>query len=83
MPWRSIRKAADDESGATISSLDHVGIELLRSAVVRGRMKDTESWVQLEFESVEAKGQPLPDGFQRRFLEAPESVERPQALQPA
>jgi len=43
-------------------------------------MNDTQIWVQLEFESIEAKGQSLPDGFQRRFLEAPELEEGPQAL---
>ncbi len=44
-------------------------------------MNDTRMWVQLELEGVEAKGQSLPDGFQRRFLEAPELEESPQALQ--
>jgi hypothetical protein len=75
-------QASNDKSGATIvSSLDHVGVKLLWPAVVRGRMNDTQIWVQLEFESIEAKGQSLPDGFQRRFLEAPELEESPQALQ--
>jgi len=46
-------------------------------------MNDTQIWVQFEFKGVEAKGQSLPDGFQRRFLEAPELVENPQALQAA
>ena len=46
-------------------------------------MNDTQIWVQLEFEGIEAKGQSLPDGFQRRFLEAPELEEGPQALQAA
>jgi hypothetical protein len=46
-------------------------------------MNDTQIWVQLEFEGVEAKGQSLPDGFQGRFLEAPELKESPQALQAA
>jgi len=72
---------SNDESGATGSSLDQVGVKSLRSAVVRGRMNDTRIWVQLELEGVEAKGQSLPDGFQRRFLEAPELEESPQALQ--
>ncbi len=54
-----------------------------RSAVVRGRMNDTQIWVQLEFEGVEAKGQSLPDGFQRRFLEGPELEESPPAFQTA
>ena len=44
-------------------------------------MNDTQNWVQLEFEGVEAKGQPLPDGCQCRFLEAPELEERPRTLQ--
>ena len=65
------------------ASLDHMGVKLLRSAVVRGRMNDTQIRVQLELEGVEAKGQSLPNRFQRRFLEAPESVESPQALQTA
>ena len=46
-------------------------------------MNDTQVWVQLELEGVEAKGQSLPDGFQRSFLEAPELKESPQALQAA
>ena len=44
-------------------------------------MNDAQIWVQLEFEGVKAKGQSLPNGFQRRFLEAPELEENPQALQ--
>ena len=44
-------------------------------------MNDTQPWVQLELEGVEAKGQSLPDGFQRCFLECPELEEGPQALQ--
>ena len=46
-------------------------------------MNDTRIWVQHEFEGVKAKGQAFPDGFQRRFLEAPELEESPQALQAA
>ncbi len=60
-----------------------MGVKLLRSAVLRGRMNDTQIWIQLEFEGVEPKGQSLSDGFQRRFLEAPELEEGPQALQTA
>jgi hypothetical protein len=43
-------------------------------------MNHTNFWVQLELEGVETEGQPLPDRFQRRFLEAPESKEPPEAL---
>ena len=38
---------------------------------------------QLELEGVEAKGQSLPDGFQRRFLQAPQLEESSPALQAA
>ena len=75
--------ASNDKSGATDSSLDHMGVKLLRSAVLRGRMNDTQNWIQLEFEGVEAKGQSLPDGFQRRFLEAPELEESSQVRKTA
>jgi hypothetical protein len=57
-----------------------VGVEPLRAAVVGRRMHDTQIRVQLEREGIEAKRQSLPDRFQRCFLEAPESVEGPQAL---
>ena len=80
MPSRSVRKAPDDKSSATVGFLDHVGIELLRSAVVRGRMSDTQSRAQLEFEGIEAKGQSLPDGLQRCFLEGPELIEDPKPI---
>jgi len=43
-------------------------------------MNDAQIWVQFEFEGVKAKGQSLPDGFQRRFLETPKLEESPQAL---
>ena len=77
-------QASDDKRGTTtVNFLDHVGHKLLRTAVVRGRMNDTQIWGQLEFEGVEAKGQSLPDGFERRFLEAPELEKSPQALQTA
>jgi len=56
-------QGSDDQSGATVSSLDHVGVESLRPAVVRRRMNDTQIWVQLEFEGVEAKGQRVPGEF--------------------
>jgi hypothetical protein len=46
-------------------------------------MNDTQIWGQLEFERVEAEGQSLSYGFQRRFLEAPELEESPQARQTA
>ena len=46
-------------------------------------MNDAQIWVQFEFEGVKAKGQSLPDGFQRRFLETPELEESPQALKPS
>jgi len=58
-----------------------MGVKLHRSAVIRGRVNNTQIWVQIEFEGIEAKGQPLSDGFQRRFLETPELEENPQALQ--
>ena len=46
----AIRAAAsdqlsDDESGASVSSIDQVGVESLRSAMVRGRIHDTQSRV--------------------------------------
>ena len=46
-------------------------------------MNDTQPWVQLELEGLEAVRQTLPDGLQRCFFEAPEPIEGPQALQPA
>ena len=46
-------------------------------------MNDTQIRAQLELEGVEAKGQSLPNRLQRRFLEAPESEESPQALETA
>ena len=42
-------------------------------------MNDTQIWGQLEFERVEAEGQSLSYGFERRFLEALELEESPQA----
>jgi hypothetical protein len=48
--------------------------------MVRGRMNDTDFWVQLEFKGLEAIGQSLPDGFQGRFLQASELEESPKAL---
>jgi len=75
--------ASSNKSSATFSPLNQVGIKPLRSAVVSGRMNDTWIWGQLEFECVEAEGQPLSYGFQRRFLEAPVLEESPLARQAA
>ena len=73
-------QAAGHEGGAALRALDHRGCESVRSADERRRMNDSKIRVQLEFEGVEAEGQSLPDRFQRRFFEAPESVEGLQAL---
>ena len=56
-------QASGHKSGTTLCSLDQVGIELFRYAAVRGNSNDPQIGVQLEFESLQAKGQSLPDGF--------------------
>ena len=58
-----------------------MGAELLRSAVVTGCLNNADLGYQLEFEGVEAKGQSLSDGLQRRFLECPELEKSPVARQ--
>ncbi len=67
--------ASDDDSGAAFGSRDSVGSKSLRSAVAIWCMNDTQIWSQLELERVEAEGQSLSNGFQRRFLQAPELKE--------
>jgi len=54
--------------------------ESLRSAVVGRRTDDPRRGVQLELEGIEAEGQSLADGLQRRLLQAPELVEGAQAI---
>ncbi len=75
--------ASGNKSSATFRPLDQVGIKPLRSAVVSGCMNDTWIWGKLEFECVEAEGQPLSYGFQSRFLMAPVLEESPLAWQAA
>ena len=79
MPKLSAR-AADDKRSATVIFLNYVGVILPRFAIARRGMYKARTWVQLEFEGVEAKGQSFPYGFQRRFLETPELKESPLAL---
>ena len=75
--------ASGDERGTTVRPLDHMSVKLLRSAVVRWRVNDMRIRSEPEFEGVEAIRQALPDGFQRRFLEAPELAKCPLLFQTA
>ena len=67
--------STDDKRSATVTLLDHVRMKPLRPAVAAGRTNEPHVRSQFKFKRVEAERQSLPNGFKRRFLEAPELKE--------
>lgn len=49
----SNQAVADDHSAAILGSLYQVGAEFFRTAVIMGRLDDTQLWVKRKFEGVE------------------------------